>query len=61
MASAPEPVEPQELSESEAAEALAMTWKERRQEISRVSKSRKFGSARTLRTYINELKARTRC
>lgn len=50
-----------ELSESEAAEALAVTWKERRQEISRVNRSRKFGTNRQLRTDIDELKAKTRC
>ena len=56
-----ESADAQELSEGEAAEALAVTWKERRQEISRVSKARKFGATRSLRTDINELKARTRC
>lgn len=33
------------LSESEAAEALAVSWRERRQEIAKVSKTRQFGHA----------------
>ena len=53
------------LSESEAAEALAVSWKERRQEISRHQQSRKFGSAnqsrRSFRIEVEELKKRTRC
>ena len=53
------------VSEAEAAEALAVSWKERRQEISRHQQSRKFGSAsqsrRSFRIEVEELKKRTRC
>lgn len=56
-------VEP--ISESEAAEALAVSWKERRQEISRHQQNRKFGSSnqsrRSFRIEVEELKKRTRC
>lgn len=53
------------VSESEAAEALAVSWKERRQEISRHQQNRKFGSSnqsrRSFRIEVEELKKRTRC
>eukprot|EP00435_Cladocopium_sp_Y103_P016862 s1030_g4.t1 len=61
-----------ELSESEAAEALAVSWKERRTEIARVNQARNFTkstssgvptapSRRNFRVEIDELKRRTRC
>ena len=58
-----------EVSESEAAEALAVTWKERRKEIQKVNQSRRFGqpafssssSSRSFRVDVEELKRRTRC
>ena len=53
------------LSESEVAEALAVSWKERRHEIGRMQKARQFGSAdaarRSFRIEVEELKKRTRC
>ena len=53
------------LSETEAAEALAVSWKERRAEINRLNKSRQFGAAdnskRSFRIEVEELKRRTRC
>ena len=58
----------EELSEGEAAEALAVAWKDRRREIQQVQQSRKFGSSaanaqsrKTFRVEIEELKKRTRC
>ncbi|CAE7758699.1 RE1 [Symbiodinium sp. CCMP2456] len=57
--------EDEALSEAEAAEALAVTWKERRLEINRLNKSRQFQSAdaakRSFRVEIEELKKRTKC
>ena len=53
------------LDEDEAAEALAVTWRERRQEISRLQRGRKFadsqGARKSFRVEIEELKRRTRC
>ena len=53
------------VEEEEAAEALAASWKERRQEISRFKQSRQFGAAsgarKSFRIEIEELKKRTRC
>ena len=53
------------IPENEAAEALAATWKERRAEIARFKKDRKFDSAqhskKSFRVEIEELKRRTRC
>lgn len=63
------------LSESEAAEALAVSWKERRQEIAKISKSRQFGSTsnhrfgasaaagarKSFKVEIEELKSKTKC
>ena len=54
-----------EVDESEAAEALAISWRERRQEINKLQKSRRFGQAastrKSFRVEIAELKKRTRC
>ena len=60
-----------ELSEGEAAEALAVSWKERRTEIAKVNQARRFtkssssgvstGGRRNFRSEVDELKKRTRC
>ena len=60
-----------ELSESETAEALAVSWKERRTEIAKVNQARRFtktsssgmssGPRRNFRSEVDELKKRTRC
>ena len=58
-----------EVSESDAAEALAVTWKERRKEIQKVNQSRRFGqpkfssssTSRSFRVDVEELKRRTKC
>ena len=54
-----------EVDEGEAAEALAVSWRERRQEINKLQKSRRFGQAassrKSFRVEIEELKKRTRC
>ncbi|CAE7501713.1 GIP, partial [Symbiodinium pilosum] len=53
------------LSEGDVAEALAVSWKERRAEIGKLQKSRKFGAAdqarRSFRIEVEELKRRPRC
>ena len=53
------------VSEDDAAEALAVTWKERRAEINRLNKSRQFSSAdntrKSFRIEVEELKRRTKC
>ena len=63
-----EKVEQDIISESEAAEALAVAWKDRRQEIQKHQQVRKFGSrqsnhqtSRSFRIEVEELKRRTRC
>ena len=58
-----------EVSESDAAEALAVTWKEWRKEIQKVNQSRGVGqprfssssSSRSFRVDVEELKRRTKC
>ena len=57
-----------ELSESEAAEALAVSWKERRTEIAKVNQARRFSKSsssfstgRKFRSDVDDLKRRTRC
>lgn len=61
-----------ELSEGEAAEALAVSWKERRTEINKVNQARRFsrpggtsssfgGPRRNFRSEIDDIKKRTRC
>ena len=51
--------------ESEVAEVLASTWKEKRAELSRLQKTRKFTAAkdvkRSFRIEVEELKKRTKC
>lgn len=63
-------IDPEEpVSESEAAEALAISWKVRRKEIQKVSQPRKFhggpssssASSRSFRIDMEELRRRTRC
>ena len=55
------------FTEEEAAEALAVSWSERRKEIAKVKQSRQFGGAsasqerRSFRVEIEELKRRTKC
>ena len=63
------PLEEPEISESEAAEALAVSWKERRTEIAKVNQARAFSRTsatitagrRSFRNEIDELKRRTKC
>ena len=59
-----------EISEGEAAEALSVAWKDRRQEIQRHQQSRRFGnrssaastaSSRSFRIEVEELKKKTKC
>ena len=58
-----------EVSESEAAEALAVSWQERRKEINKTVQSRRFGAGssygdgarRSFKVEVEELKKRTRC
>lgn len=51
--------------ETEVAEVLASTWKEKRAELSRLQKTRKFTAAkdvkRSFRIEVEELKKRTKC
>lgn len=53
------------IEEADAAEALAVSWKERRGDLNRLQKSRRFGDAtrlrREFRVEVGELKKRTRC
>ena len=53
------------FSESEAAEALAVSWGEGRKEIARLRQTRQFGvvnkEKRSFRVEVEELKKRTRC
>ena len=53
------------FAEDEVAEVLAVTWKERRAELSKLQKSRKFHAAkelkRSFRIEVEELKRRTTC
>ena len=55
----------EEILEQDAAEALAVTWKERRKELSQLQRSRKFNAAdqarKSFRVEIEELKRRTKC
>ena len=68
-----EHVEPNEdnepvFTEAEAAEALAVSWKQRRKEITAVTKARQLGGrpssgqqSRAFRVEVEELKKRTKC
>ena len=58
----------EEFGEDETAEALAVSWRERRREITKLQQSRGFGAAakmkqarRSFRVEIEELKKKTRC
>ena len=55
----------EEFPETDVAEVLAATWKEKRQELGRLQKSRQFGKMkevkRSFRVEVEELKARTSC
>ena len=58
--------EPGEVfDEDEVAEALAVTWKNKRKELTKLQQSRRFGAAQDLRksyrVEIQELKKKTRC
>ena len=52
------------FEESEVAEALAVSWKDKRRELGRLQRSRRFGAAsdlkRSYKVEIEELKRRTR-
>ena len=54
-----------EFETAEAAEALAVSWKERRQEIQKLHQTRRFNAVgqakKSFRVEIEELKKRTRC
>eukprot|EP00435_Cladocopium_sp_Y103_P030418 s52_g7.t1 len=53
------------FDETEAAEVLAVSWKEKRQELAKLQKARKFSAAkdvrRSFRVEIEELKRKTKC
>ena len=59
----------EEVSEGEAAEALAVSWQERRKEINKTVQSRRFGAGssygdgarRSFKVEVEEVKKRTRC
>lgn len=58
--------DPQEVyEESEVAEALAVSWKDKRRELGRLQRSRRFGAASELKksykVEIEELKRKSRC
>eukprot|EP00435_Cladocopium_sp_Y103_P044898 s702_g12.t1 len=64
--SLPVPDEADEIyEEHEVAEALAVSWKDKRRELSKMQRSRRFGAATDLkksyRVEIEELKRKTRC
>ena len=64
-----ETAEPQDAEEvydeQEVAEALAVSWRDKRKEITKLQRSRKFGAVgdlkKSYRVEIEELKKRTRC
>lgn len=53
------------FAESDVAEVLASTWKEKRMELSKLQRARQFGEAkevrRAFRVEVEEMKARTSC
>ena len=57
--------EGEDFPETDVAEVLAATWREKRQELNRLQKSRQFGKAkevrRSFRVEVEELKAKTTC
>ena len=58
-------MEDETIPEADAAEALAVSWKDRRSEINKLQQSRKFGAVkdvrRSFRIEVEELKKRTQC
>ena len=58
-------IEQEMYQEAEVAEVLAATWKDRRQELARLQKARKFHQAgevkRAFRVEVEELKKKTKC
>ena len=60
-----EPENEEAYEEFDTAEALAISWKERRQELTRLKNARRFDEAgkmkRQFRVEVEELKKRTRC
>ena len=61
----PEPEHAEVFLEDEVADVLATTWKDKRQELQRLQKARRFPQAaeakRSFRVEIEELKRRTQC
>ena len=61
----PQGYETEDFPEGDVAEVLAATWREKRQELNRLQKSRQFGKMkevkRSFRVEVEELKARTTC
>ena len=59
------PTDDEVYSESEVAEALAVSWREKRKELNRLQRARKFDQAgsvrRAFKVEVEELKKRTRC
>ena len=55
----------EEFAEEDVAEVLAASWREKRQELSRLRKSRQFGRAkdfrRSFRVEVEEMKSKTSC
>ena len=60
-----EPGDDEHYDESEVAEALAVTWRDKRKELNRLQKERKFKQAgevkRSFQIEVSELKKKTRC
>ena len=60
-----EPAEDEIYDEHEVAEALAVSWRDKRKELSRLQKNRKFHAAadlrRSYRVEVAELKSKSRC
>eukprot|EP00434_Breviolum_minutum_P007463 symbB.v1.2.006585.t1/scaffold387.1/size215482/8 len=61
----PQEGEPESFLEDEVAEILAVSWKDKRKEITKLQQQRRFGEAkearRRFRVEIEELKRKTRC
>ena len=62
----PDSADPEEIyEEHEVAEVLAVSWKEKRRELTKLQRARKFGAAndlrRAYRVEIEELKKKTKC
>ena len=60
-----EDAEPEVYPENEVADIMAVSWREKSKEISKMQRSRKFGAAadlkRQFRVEIEEVKKKTRC